>query len=231
MHIGLFGGTFNPIHHCHLAIAAQVKDRLHLDRIVFIPTGDPPHKPSGSLAPTRHRVAMVQRAIAAADAAFIVSEVEVRRPATSYSIETVRALQEEFGPEAELFFLVGLDAFLEFPAWKEAPTLLRLCHFVVVPRPYHEFQALSSIPLLPPLDPTALLKLDEFRQDRLDVPLPGGTSLTLLRLPPCEASASEIRDRLRKGLPLLNLLPASVESYIIQHRLYQEDTDRTGVKG
>ncbi len=230
MKIGLFGGTFNPIHRCHLTVALQVKDRLSLERVIFIPTGDPPHKPSGSLAPARHRLEMVQRALEGTPG-LTVSEVEIHRPAKSYSIETVRVLGEELGPEADLFFITGLDAFLEFPTWREAAALLRLCHFVVVPRPPFKFEALSSMPLLPPLAPDSLVELDQRRLDRLDVAIPDGPGLTLLALPPCEISASEIREKLRKGLPLSNLLPASVESYIIRNRLYQEDTDRTGVKG
>jgi nicotinate-nucleotide adenylyltransferase len=230
MRIGLFGGTFNPIHRCHLTIALQVKERLSLDRILFIPTGDPPHKSSTSLAEARHRLAMVRSAIEGMPG-LMISEVEIHRPTKSYSIETVRALQDEWGPEADLFFITGLDAFLELHTWREAATLLRLCHFVVVPRPPSRFADLSSMPLLPPLDPSALAALDRNRDDRLEVAVPDGPGLTLLALPPCEASASEIREKLRKGLTSSNLLPASVESYIIRHRLYQEDTDRTGVKG
>jgi len=230
MRIGLFGGTFNPIHRCHLTIVLQVKERLSLDRILFIPTGDPPHKSSASLAEARHRLAMVRGAIEGTPG-LMISEVEIHRPTKSYSIETVRTLQDEWGPEADLFFITGLDAFLELPTWREAAALLRLCHFVVVPRPPSRFAALSSMPLLPPLDPSALAALDGNQDDRLEVAVPGGPGLTLLALPPCEASASEIREKLRKGLTPSNLLPASVESYIIRHRLYQEDTDRTGVKG
>ncbi|MBM4121760.1 MAG: nicotinate (nicotinamide) nucleotide adenylyltransferase [Nitrospira sp.] len=230
MKIGLFGGTFNPIHRCHLTIALQVKERLSLDRILFIPTGDPPHKSSASLAEARHRLAMVRGAIEGTPG-LMISEVEIHRPTKSYSIETVRTLQDEWGPEADLFFITGLDAFLELPTWREAAVLLRLCHFVVVPRPPSRFAALSSMPLLPPLDPRALAALDRNRDDRLEVAVPDGPGLTLLALPPCEASASEIREKLRKGITPSNLLPASVESYIIRHRLYQEDTDRTGVKG
>ncbi|MEK7268157.1 MAG: nicotinate-nucleotide adenylyltransferase [Nitrospirota bacterium] len=228
MRIGLFGGTFNPIHRCHLAIAAQTRDRLRLDRIIFIPSGDPPHKPSESLAPSRHRLEMVRRA-AATDPSFEVSEVELRRVTKSYSIETVHTLRGAYGPEAELFFIIGLDAFLAFPSWKRAPELLRSCHFVVVPRTGTAFLSLSDMPLLPAIAPASLKALDDRHQDRLDVPLPGGTMLTLLGLPPCDASASDIRTRLRKRLSLSNLLPASVESYIIQFGLYQEETNRTGV--
>lgn len=228
MRIGLFGGTFNPIHRCHLVVAAQTRDRLSLDRVVFIPSGDPPHKPPGSLAPAHHRVEMVRRATAA-EPTFLVSDVEVRRPALSYSIETVQALRVEFGAGTDLFFLVGLDAFSQFPSWRQAPELLKLCHFVVISRPGAAFRSLSDLALLPPVPTASLAALDAGQLDRLDIPIPGGTLLILLALPPCDASSSEIRRRIRQRLSPSTLLPALVESYIIDSRLYQEETDRTGV--
>ncbi|TAJ09231.1 MAG: nicotinate (nicotinamide) nucleotide adenylyltransferase [Nitrospirae bacterium] len=230
MKIGLFGGTFDPVHRCHVAVATQVRDLLHLDRVLLIPSGDPPHKPLGTLAPAFHRLEMVRLAIAG-EPSLEASELEIRRPAKSYSIETVRTLKEQYGPGAELFFLIGLDAFLELHTWKDAPSLLSLCHFVVVSRPLCHFTALRALPMLPPLDPAALAHIDSQGQGRLDIPLPGGTSLILLALPPCEASATDIRRRLRERLPLSNLLPALVESYIMRHRLYQEAPDRTRVEG
>lgn len=228
--IGLFGGTFNPVHRCHLEIARQARTRLKLDRVLFIPSGDPPHKAAGSLAPAPHRVEMVRLAIAH-DPTFAVSEVESSRLTKSYSIDTVRALRAEFGPETELFFILGLDAFLEFPSWRKPKELLSLCHFVVVSRPGVSFVSLASLPFLPSLDRTALASLDAGKQDRYDLPLSANTGLTLLPLPPCDASASDIRRRIRNRLSLSNLLPAPVESYIIHYKLYQEGTDRTGVKG
>lgn len=230
MRIGLFGGTFNPVHRCHLQIAQQTQSHLKLDRMLFIPSGDPPHKAPGSLAPAHHRVEMVRLAIAD-DPTFAVSEVETSRPTTSYSIDTVRALRAEYGPKTELFFIIGLDAFLEFPSWRQPKELLGLCHFVVVSRPGAAFEPLGSLPLLPPLDRTVLAALDAGTQDRYDVPLSETTGLTLLSLPPCDASASDIRDRLRNKRSLSNLLPGPVESYIICFGLYQGGTNRTGVKG
>jgi len=230
MKIGLFGGTFNPIHRCHLTVATQVRERLHLDTVLFIPSGDPPHKPSGSLAPAAHRLEMVRLAIAGNDA-FAISELEVRRGDKSYSIETVRALKAQYGRGTELYFLIGLDAFLELHTWKEAPSLLCLCHFVVISRPAHRFADLSGLPWLPFIDPLSLSALNTQGQDRLDIPLSEGTSLILLALPPCDASATDLRRRIRERRPLSNQLPASVESYIIRHRLYQEVSDRTGVQG
>jgi len=217
--IGLFGGTFNPIHRCHLAIAAQTRDRLGLDRVVFIPSGDPPHKPSESLAQATHRYEMVRRAIES-DPSFAISDVEIRQATKSYSIDTVRTIREEYGAAVELFFIIGLDAFLELPSWRQAPDLLRSCHFVVVSRPGTEFLSLCNLPLLPAIKRASLAALDAQQQDCLDVPIPNGIGLTLLRLPPCDVSASEIRHRLKNRLSLSDLLPAPVESYIIRFGLY-----------
>jgi nicotinate-nucleotide adenylyltransferase len=230
MRIGLFGGTFNPVHRCHLEAAAQTQRRLRLDRILFIPSGDPPHKSSTSLAPARHRLEMVRMAITDI-AAFQVSDVEMRRPNKSYSIETVHTLQKEFGPEAELFFIIGLDAFLELHTWKQASELLRACHFVVLARPGSTFTSLLKMSLLPSMDRMPLVALDTQRALQVDVPLPGGMSLILLWIPPCYVSASDIRYRVTHHLSVSNLLPAPIESYILEQHLYrqEEKANRTGI--
>jgi len=230
MNIGLFGGTFNPIHNCHLTIAAQIRERLSLDQILFIPAGDPPHKPQDNLAPASHRLEMVRLAIAD-HPAFAVSDVEVLKSTKSYSIETVRTLRDHYGPAIELSFIIGLDAFLEFPSWRQAPDLLQLCHFAVVSRTGMAFSSLADRPPLPTIPRQALESLDRRTQDRLDVPVPGGTRLTFLRLPPCDISASDIRQKIRSRMSVASLLPASVESYIMAHRLYQEEPNRPGLKG
>lgn len=227
MRIGLFGGTFNPVHRCHLVVAAQTRDRLKLDRVLFIPSGDPPHKPTADLAPFAHRLAMVRLAVAG-EPSFAVSDIEGRQTAKSYSIATVRRLRDGLAPGDELAFLIGLDAFVEFPGWREPAALLTLCDFVVLSRPGSSFRSLLGLAPLPPLDPAALAALDAGESDRLDAPLGQGRTLTLLRLPPCEQSASDIRSRLRRGLTVSSLLPASVESYIIAHHLYRGGSDRTG---
>ncbi len=228
MRIGLFGGTFNPIHRCHLTIAHQVRERLGLDRILFIPSGDPPHKSSESVVPARHRIEMVRLAIAS-ETSFGLSEVEVRRSTKSYSIETVEMLRRKYGTGTDLFFLTGLDAFLELASWKQASKLIQSCHFVVVSRPGVAFVRLLGMSLLPVIAPPLLEALDAGLRDRLNAPLSDRTQLTLLRLPPCDISASDIRSRLKNRRSVSNLLPASVESYILHQGLYREDTDRTGV--
>jgi nicotinate-nucleotide adenylyltransferase len=160
---------------------------------------------------------------------FMVSNIEIQRKGKSYSIDTVRALQHHYGPSTELFFIIGLDAFLDFPTWREPYELLTICHFVVVPRPERSFQALAEMPLLPNLHPPALAQLDTGEQKRLDIVIPSCPGITCLTIPPCPTSASEIRRRVRNGLPLANMLPPAVESYILRHSLYQEDNDRTRI--
>jgi nicotinate-nucleotide adenylyltransferase len=216
--VGLLGGTFNPIHHGHLAIAHQTREALGLDRVVLIPTGDPPHKPHENLAAAKDRYEMVRLAIAS-DPSLSISDVEVRRPGKSYTIDTVRLLQGEYGPAARLFFLIGLDAFLEFPTWRDPETLLTLCSFVVLSRPGLSFQALSALPLIPRIPQASLTELEAGRSARVDVSL-GPQSLICLRLPPSSVSASDIRARIARGAPTANLLPPVVESYILQHHIY-----------
>lgn len=225
LRLGLLGGSFNPLHNGHLTIARQTCEALGLDQILFIPTSHPPHKPNGSLAPAQDRHEMVRLAIAS-DPSLAISDVEIRRIGKSYSIDTIRLLQQEYGAQTQLFFLIGLDAFLDFPSWREPLTLLELCPFVVLSRPGLSFRSLSTVALLPPIPQSSLADLDAGRISQLEVPL-GKQRLICLKLPPCGISASDIRSRIRRGLPVANLLPPLVESYILQHHLYQEERDRT----
>ncbi len=216
--LGLLGGSFNPIHNGHLAIARQTRDLLGLDRILFIPTGDPPHKPDGNLAPAKDRYEMIRLAIAS-DSTFAVSDVEIRRPGKSYTLDTIRTLQQQYGPSIHLFFLIGLDAFLDFPSWREPAMLLNLCSFVVISRPGISFQPLAAMDLLPAIPLGSLAALDAGRMSKLEVPLTHH-QLICVQVPPTHVSASDIRTRIRQALPAANLLPPSVESYIIHHHLY-----------
>ena len=223
--LGLLGGSFNPVHNGHLAIARQTRESIELDQVLFVPTNHPPHKQNGDMASARDRYEMVRLAISS-DLTLAISDVEILRPGKSYSIDTVRLLRQEYGAQTQLFFLIGLDAFLEFPSWREPQALLDLCPFVVLSRPGLSFQALSTVALLPPIPRSSLADLDTGRLSRLDVPL-GAQRLTCLQLSPCAVSASDIRTRVRRGLPVANLLPPLVESYILQHHLYHEERDRT----
>jgi nicotinate-nucleotide adenylyltransferase len=225
MRLGLLGGSFNPVHNGHLAIARRTREVLGLDQVLFIPTSHPPHKLNASLAPAQDRYEMVRLAIAS-DSFLALSDVEIRRPGKSYSIDTIRLLQKEYGTETQLSFLIGLDAFLDFPSWRDPLALLTLCQFVVLSRPGLSFRSLATMTLLPPIPYPSLEDLDAGRISRIEVPI-GTQRLICLKLPPCTVSASDIRARIRKGLPAANLLPPLVESYILQHHFYQEDPNRT----
>ena len=220
MHIGLLGGSFNPIHNGHLHIANYVYQTLQLNRIIFIPTGDPPHKPAASLAPAHHRLQMVKLATEPFEA-FVVDDREALSPTVSYSVDTITRLKNECPDETELGFIIGLDAFLEFPSWKHATHVLELCHFIVCSRPGFTFTQLHSLDFLPSSTLNKLQSLDQQTTTRLDIPLPSGTMLTLLSLPPCEISASRIREQVALQRPIGHWLPPAVESYIIQHNVYQ----------
>lgn len=220
MFISLLGGTFNPIHNGHLHIAHYVYRTLHLDRIIFIPTGDPPHKPATSLAPAHHRLEMVKRAIALFPH-FTVSDHELRSAAVSYSVDTVTQFKKEFPEGTELGFIVGLDAFLDFSSWRKVEHLLTLCHFIVCSRPGFAFTQLQSLSFFPDTSRSALQALDQRDTTRLDISLSSGKTIFLLAVPPSEVSASTIREQLPLGRPVSHWLPPIVESYIIQHRLYQ----------
>jgi nicotinate-nucleotide adenylyltransferase len=224
MRLGLLGGSFNPIHRCHLSIAHSARQLLELDRILFIPTGDPPHKPSGTLAAARHRYRMVELAIRDVPE-FGLTDIEIRRPGKSYSIDTVRAIQQEYGSETRLFFVIGLDAFLDLASWRDPELLLRACHFVVFSRPSLAFRSLRSIPLFDFVQTDTLAALDAGHKERADVLVPPNGSLTFLRLPPCDVSASEIRRLIAAGSPLANRLPLPVQSYILREGLYREDSE------
>ena len=225
MKLGLLGGSFNPVHDGHLAIARQTREALELDQILFIPTSYPPHKPNGGLAAAQDRYEMVRLAIAS-DPSLIISDVELRRPGKSYSIDTVRQLQQKYGAHTQLFFLIGIDAFLDFPSWRDPRALLELCSFVVLSRPGLSFRSLSTVPLLPPIPYPSLADLDSGQIFRIEAPL-GSHRLICLKQRPCPISASDIRARIRQGLSVANLLPPLVESYILRHHLYQEECNRT----
>ena len=214
---GLLGGTFNPVHNCHLSIARQAKRALALDRVIFIPSGAPPHKSGESLAPAHHRLSMVQHAVAG-QPDFAVSDVEANAPDTSYTIETIRTLRATV--KGELWFIIGLDAFLEIAEWKAADALLASMNFLVLSRPDVPFSRVATLPLLPPLPPGQLERLDAGQERRLDLPLSPQGTITFLQIDPCEISASAIRERIRKGEDVADWLPPQVHSYIIQHSLY-----------
>ena len=160
---------------------------------------------------------MAQRAVADLPD-FAVSDVEANAPDTSYTIDTIRMLRETM--KGELWFIIGLDAFLEIAEWKSADALLASMNFLVLSRPHVPFSRVASLTLLPPLPPSQLERLDEGQQQRLEHPIGPQATITFLRIDPCEISSSAVRERIRNGEDVAGWLPPSVHSYIIQHNLY-----------
>jgi nicotinate-nucleotide adenylyltransferase len=221
MHIGLLGGTFNPIHNGHLHLAEAVRKKLHLDRILFIPSGNPPHKKEAEIPPAEHRLEMTRLALLG-HPGFELSDIEVKRPGKSYSVETVSELKRLY-PHDRLFFIIGTDAFLDLPTWREPERLLSLCDFVVVSRPGHPFSHLSDlgpIQRIKKIDLNPLLELDRRGEGCVTIPFTSETSIHFVSIPPNPISASEIRKRLAAGAGTKNLLPEPVASYIIKNKLY-----------
>jgi nicotinate-nucleotide adenylyltransferase len=199
--IGLMGGTFDPIHVGHLAIAEEARDALGLDRIVFVPAGQPPHKPPGSVTPIEHRMAMVRLAIADNDA-FELSRIEVDRPGLSYTVDTVEALASN----ADLTVILSVETFAELPSWHEPERLLAAARVAVVPREGY-----------PAPDPAWLAATFPGREDRV-------TYLEGLRL---GLSSTALRARVASGRSIRYLVPAPVEAYIAANQLYRTDLHRT----
>jgi nicotinate-nucleotide adenylyltransferase len=131
--IGIFGGTFDPPHLGHVRDAAEVADRLQLHRVLWIPARRSPHKPDRKLTPDEVRLEMT-RAAAAADARFEVSEIELERPPPSYTVDTLRALRDRLGPEAELYLIIGVDQYEAFDRWHEPEAIRRLATLAVMDR-------------------------------------------------------------------------------------------------
>ena len=220
---GLFGGTFNPIHTGHLRIANEIRERFSLDSVIFIPTGIPPHKDKNTVINPAHRLRMVELAVAPYKY-FTVSSIEIYREGFSYSIDTVRALQNELGESAELFFITGIDAFLDIRTWKDADKLLKLCNFIVIQRPGYGFAGLKRIglPALQDVSSSELESLDKGERFELSVPLTEKYSLYLQHITPCDISSTELRRLIHDSKEVKYLLPENVMSYIIEQGLYRE---------
>lgn len=213
MKIGLFGGTFNPIHLGHLRSAEEVCVAFALDRIYFIPAASPPHKRTTDIAPAQHRYHMVERAVAA-NPAFFASRIELDRAGPSFSIDTIRAFRTR-ETLTSLAFLIGMDAFREIETWKDYLEIPGLCDLIVTSRP--------GVPT-PPLDqllPVALRPAFWYDSARQTYQHESGHTLTLHTLNGLHISASGIRANLRAGRPTPHQLPPAVADYIATHTLYR----------
>ena len=197
MRVGVFGGTFDPIHIGHLVAAEETRVQLSLERVVFVPAGLPPHKLANHISPVEHRLAMVQLAIAS-NPYFTVSRVDIDRFGPCYTVDTMELLRDEWGPDTELYFIMGSGSLADILTWHKPERLIRLCRLAVVKRPGYD--------------------VDIEELDRL---LPGIASrVRFINSPLIDVASCDIRRRVREGLSIKYQVPEVVEKYIYEHGLY-----------
>jgi len=195
--LGILGGTFDPPHYGHLALAENARVQLRLDRVLFVLAGQPPHKPEQPITPARHRAALVEAAIAD-NPAFAISCVDLDRPGPHYTVEMLALLRRKH-PQADLFFLIGGDSLTQFLAWRDPAGIARQARLAVMQRPGYE----------PDLG-------------ALEQAVPGiSERLAWLDAPRLDIASSDLRRRVCAELPLRYLVPPPVESYIREHHLYR----------
>lgn len=198
MKIGVLGGTFDPFHNGHLAIAEEVRSRLELAEVLFVPAGQPWLKPEHAISPPQDRVEMLRLALAY-KRYFKLSLIEIERQGPTYTIDTVEELRIQYAASDEIYFIMGWDSLAELPRWKEPARLISLCRLVAVPRPYCSPPDIKSMEKM-------ILGLSE--------------RVTLLDKPLVDISATVIRGRVALGLSIKGLVPPPVENYIREHGLY-----------
>ncbi|MBI4792652.1 MAG: nicotinate (nicotinamide) nucleotide adenylyltransferase [Deltaproteobacteria bacterium] len=213
--IGLFGGTFDPVHIGHLAVGRAALRQLGLDLLYFIPAALPPHKAGQLISPFARRVAMLRLAAVEEEPRFVVSEIEGLRPGPSYTVDTLSQFRQSLGPEAEFFFIIGLDAFAEITTWNRYAELLDNASFVVIDRPSHGRQSVAGV---------VGRCFPDYREETAGVwSGTGSHRIYSLAMEPVPVSSSLIRARLRQGESVEGLVPPKVAAYL-RRNLMQEAT-------
>lgn len=213
--IGLFGGTFNPIHLGHLRAAEFVQEKFSLDQVLFIPSFIPPHKDSTEVASPSHRLKMIELAVAPFSR-FVASSIEIDAKGKSYSIVTLNKIKKHY-PQAQIFFILGIDAFLEIDTWKDYEKVLEKCFFIVISRPgYCLEEAEKKLNKeykkhMVKLPPSEKVKMDRFLFSRI----------FLLPMEALDIASTEVRKKIRDGASLKGLVPDTVQAYIRKNKIYQ----------
>jgi len=198
MKIGLLGATFDPVHLGHLAIADEAKRSLDLAEVLFIPAGLPQFKSSVTITPAKHRIEMVRLAITDKPE-YKITEIEIERPGTTYTVDTLSELRRKYGDNDEIYFILGWDSLEKFPEWKEPSRIIDMCFLAAVPRPGW---------------PQPDVKV-------LEKAIPGITRrLIFLEGPQVDISSTAIRELVKEDRDTETLVPAAVAKYIQKHKLY-----------
>ncbi len=199
--LAVMGGTFDPVHYGHLVTAEAVRDEYNLDKVIFMPTGSPPHKMDRATSEPNHRYLMTVLATIT-NPFFEVSRVEIDRPGITYTVDTIKELRMHYGDEAEIYFITGADAILEIFTWFSVDELFRLCSFVAATRPGFHGKDMEQ-------------KLKEIKSNYKK-------EIFSIEVPSLAISSTDIRNRIKSGKTIRYLLPEAVEDYIRKSRLYME---------
>ena len=200
MKIGILGGTFDPVHNGHLAIAEEARAYLNLNEVLFLPAGQPWMKADRSISPAQHRVAMLALALQSRPG-FKYSTMEIEHQGPSYSVNSIAELQAEAAVPSDWYFILGWDNLSKVPLWKEPQKLIEMCFLVAVPRP----------------------GFDRPNMKKLEAALPGiSKKVILMNKPRLHISATDIRSKVAQGLPISGLVPEAVEKYIHEKGLYRK---------
>ncbi|MBF8982158.1 nicotinate-nucleotide adenylyltransferase [Lutibacter sp. B2] len=197
--IGIMGGTFDPIHNGHLVIAEQIRCKYKLDKVLFIPTGTPPHKSNRNIIDSKHRYFMTLLATVT-NPCFEVSKIEIESNEISYTINTIKKLKEMYPKDTELYFITGADAICQLDTWKNVDDLSKLCKFVAATRPGHSLKEVDE-------------KIHELYKNY-------NTFIQKIDIPVLAISSTDIRYRIKNKQSIKYLLPEPVEYYIYKNNLY-----------
>jgi nicotinate-nucleotide adenylyltransferase len=198
MNIGVLGGTFDPVHNGHLILADVAEEQLDLNEMLFIPAGQPWLKTERIVTPAQHRLHMLQLALGDRPH-FRISEMEIERPGPTYTIDTISALKGGLNAGDELFFILGQDSLMQIPQWYRAKELVQLCYLAAAPRPGVKKPDLKA----------------------LEAEIPGiKQRIMLMKEPKVDINATDIRERVARGLSVRHLVPEPVNRYIKEQKLY-----------
>ncbi len=198
MNIGVLGGTFDPVHNGHLILADVAEEQLDLNEMLFIPAGQPWLKTERIVTSAQHRLHMLRLALDDRPH-FRISEMEIERPGPTYTIDTISALKGGLNAGDELFFILGQDSLMQIPQWYRAKELVQLCYLAAAPRPG--------------------VKKPDFKA--LEAEIPGiKQRIMLMKEPKVDINATDIRERVARGLSVRHLVPEPVNRYIKEQKLY-----------
>lgn len=198
--LGIMGGTFDPVHYGHLVTAEAVRDKFKLDRVIFVPTGKPPHKKGYKVTDAKHRYLMTVLATVT-NPFFEVSRIEIDREGYTYTIDTILEFKKMLPEDTKIYFITGADAVLEILTWKKVDELLQLCNFVAATRPGYE--------------PSQLNEMIKYVEKVY------GSTIHMVEVPAMAISSTDIRRRVNTNRPIKYLVPESVEYYIMKNGLYR----------